>query len=71
MMFVVLHRDAAKAYLTALERRDGHRDPGVSWLVRRDPDPVIERLRRRRLLLVVPASVLTLVGIVFIVFAPR
>src|SRR4051794_3386661 len=49
MLFVVLHRDAAKAYLTALEARDGHRDPGPAWLVHRDPDPVIERLRRRRL----------------------
>jgi hypothetical protein len=71
MLFVVLHRDAAEAYLTALEARDGHRDPGASWLVRRDPDPEIERLRRRRLRLVIPASLLTLAGIVLIVFAPR
>ncbi len=41
MMFVVLHRDAAKAYLTAIEARDGHRDPGPSWLLHRDPDPTI------------------------------
>jgi hypothetical protein len=71
MLFVVLHRDAAKAYLTALEARDGHRDPGPAWLLHADPDPTIERLRRRRLRLVVPASALTLVGIVLIVFAPR
>ena len=71
MVFVVLHRTAAKAYLDALEARDGHRDPGASWMVRRDPDPVTERLRRRRLMTAIPASVLVLVGVVIIVFAPR
>jgi len=71
MMFVVLHRDAAKAYLTALEARYGTRDPGPSWMLHRDPDPGIEQLRRRRLRLVIPASVLTIGGIVLIVFAPR
>ena len=40
-------------------------------VLHRDPDPTIERLRRRRLRLVIPASLLTIGGIVLIVFAPR
>ncbi|HEY3334781.1 MAG TPA: hypothetical protein VGK16_06030 [Candidatus Limnocylindrales bacterium] len=71
MMLVVLHRTAAKVYLNALEARDGHRDPGASWLLHRDPDPTIERLRRRRLLLLIPAAVLTIAGVVLLGFAPR
>lgn len=71
MMFVVLHRDAAKAYLTAFEARYGTRDPGPGWLLRADADPVVERLRRRRLMYVVPAIVLVLAGIWLIVFVPK
>jgi hypothetical protein len=71
MVLVILHRDAAKAYLAALEARYGHRDPGPGWLVHADPDPVVERLRRRRLLLVLPASILLMTGIVLLVFVPR
>jgi hypothetical protein len=71
MLLVVLHRGAAKAYLSALEARDGHRDPGLSWLTHRDPDPEIERLRRRRLLLVIPAAACVLAGVIILGFAPR
>ena len=68
MVLVVKHRDAAKAYLGALEARYGHRDPGAGWLIHADPDPHVERLRRRRLLMVVPACVLLMTGIVLIVY---
>jgi hypothetical protein len=71
MLLVVLHRDAARAYLGAFEARYGTREPGASWLVRRDADPGVERLRRRRLMFAVPASVLTMTGIVLLVMAPR
>ena len=70
-VLVLLHRDASKAYLAALEARYGHRDPGARWLIHADPDPVVERLRRRRLLLVLPASVLLMTGIVLLVFVAR
>ena len=71
MLFVVLHRDAARAYLRAYRAAHRNLDPGASWLVHRDPDPEVERLRRKRLLLVVPASACVLVGIFLIVYAPR
>jgi hypothetical protein len=70
MVLVVLHRTRAKAYLAAYETRYGHRDPGARWIVRRDKDPEVERLRRLRLLVVLPASVLLLLGIWLIVYAP-
>jgi hypothetical protein len=67
-VLVVLHRRAAKAYLNAYEAAHGSRDPGGSWLIHRDPLPAVEDLRRRRVVLFVPASVLLLVAIVLIVF---
>jgi len=68
MILVVLHRTAAKRYLDAYEAAHGSRDPGAGWIVHADPVAAVEALRRRRLLLVVPASVLVMTGIVLIVF---
>ncbi|HEX5828926.1 MAG TPA: hypothetical protein VFY23_15485 [Candidatus Limnocylindrales bacterium] len=67
-VLIVKHKEAAKAYLGALEARYGHRDPGPGWLIHPDPDPDVERLRRRRLYMVVPASVLLMTGIVLVVY---
>jgi hypothetical protein len=68
MILVVLHRTAARRYLDAYEAAHGSRDPGAGWLVTADPVPQVEALRRRRLVLVVPASILVMTGIVLIVF---
>ena len=68
MILVVLHRTAAKRDLDAYEAVHGSRDPGAGWIVRADPVAAVEALRRRRLLLVVPASILVMTGIVLIVF---
>ncbi len=70
MVLVVLHRDAAKRYLAAYERVHRGR-PGAEWLVRRDPDPDVERLRLRRLLVVIPASVFVMAGVALLAYAPR
>ena len=69
MIFVVLHRTAARRYLDAYEAAHGSRDPGPGWMVHADPVPGVEALRRRRLLVVVPASVLVMTGIALVVFA--
>ena len=68
MIFVVLHRTAARRYLDAYEAAHGSRDPGARWIVHPDPVPGVEALRRRRLLFVVPASILVMTGIVLVVF---
>jgi len=70
LIFVVLHRTAAKAYLAAYRAAHGGTTPGIEWLTRRDPDPEVERLRVRRLLAVIPASVLVMLGIVMVAFSP-
>ena len=70
MILVVLHRTAARRYLDAYEAAHGSRDPGAGWIVHADPVPGVEALRRRRLLVVVPASVLVMTGIALVVFAP-
>jgi hypothetical protein len=67
-VLVVLHRRAAKRYLDAYEAAHGSREPGASWLVRSDPVPAVEDLRRRRLLLFLPASALLILAIVLVVF---
>ena len=67
-VLVVLHRRAAKRHLDAYEAAHGSREPGASWIVRRDPVPGVEDLRRRRLLLFLPASVLLILAIVLVVF---
>jgi hypothetical protein len=69
MILVALHRTAAKRYLDAYEAVHGSRDPGAGWVLHADPVPAVEALRRRRLVLVVPASILVLTGIVLIVSA--
>jgi len=70
LVFVVLHRNAAKSYLA--EYRSAHHGatPGIEWLTQRDPDPEVERLRVRRLVAVIPAIVLVMAGIVLVAFAP-
>ena len=68
MIFVMLHRTAARRYLDAYEAAHGSRDPGAGWVVNADPVPGVEALRRRRLLLVVPATILVMTGIVLVVF---
>ena len=70
MIFVVLHRTAARRYLDAYEAAHGSRDPGAGWMVHADPVPGVEALRRRRLLVVVPASILVMTGIALVVFVP-
>ena len=70
MLFVVLHRNAARRYLDAYRATHRGETPGIEWLSTRDPDPAVERLRVRRLLTVIPASVLVMLGIAFIAFAP-
>jgi hypothetical protein len=67
-VLVVLHRRAAKRYLDAYEAAHGSREPGGSWLIRRDPVAGVEGLRLRRVLLFLPASVLLLLAIVLLVF---
>jgi hypothetical protein len=67
-VLVVLHRRAAKRYLDAYETAHGSREPGASWLIRRDPVPMVEDLRLRRLLLFLPASSLIVLAIVLHVF---
>ena len=67
-VLVVLHRRAAKRYLDAYEAAHGSREPGGSWLIRRDPIPNVEDLRLRRLLLFLPASALLILAIVLVVF---
>jgi len=71
MILVVLHRTAARRYLDAYEAAHGSRNPGAGWLVRGDPVPAVEALRRRRLLVVVPASLLTMVAIILVAYGPR
>ena len=68
MILVAAHHTAAKRYLDAYEAAHGIRDPGAGWMLHADPVPGVEALRRRRLLLVVPASILVMTGIVLIVF---
>ena len=70
LVLVVLHRDIAKRHLAAYEDAHGGR-PGLEWLVRRDPHPDVERLRLRRLLVAVPASVAILAGILLVTSGPR
>ena len=67
MIFVVLHRTAARKYLDAYEAAHGSRDPGVGWMMHADPVPGVEALRRRRLLVVVPASILVMTGLALVV----
>jgi hypothetical protein len=67
MILVVLHRTAARNYLDAYEEAHGSRDPGAGWMVHTDPVPSVEALRRRRLMIVVPASVLVITGIILVV----
>jgi hypothetical protein len=68
MILVLLHRTAAGRYLDAYEAAHGSRDPGAGWMVHADPVPGVEALRRRRLLIVVPASILVMTGIALAVF---
>jgi hypothetical protein len=68
MILVVLHRTAARRYLDAYQAAHGSRDPGTGWVIHADPVPLVEDLRRRRLLLVLPASLLVMTGIVLVVF---
>jgi hypothetical protein len=68
MILVVLHRTAARRYLDAYEAAHGTRDPGAGWVIHADPVPLVEALRRRRLLLVLPASILVMTGIILVVF---
>jgi hypothetical protein len=68
MIFVALHRTAARRYLDAYEAEHGSRSPGAGWMVHADPVPGVEALRRRRLLVVVPASILVMAGIALVVF---
>jgi len=70
MILVALHRTAARRYLDAYESAHGSRDPGAGWIVRADPVAAVEALRRRRLLLVVPAGILVMTGIVLIMYVP-
>lgn len=70
LVFVVLHRNAAKAYLAAYRAAHRGASPGLEWLTRRDPDPVVERLRVRRLLVVIPAIALVMTGIVLVASSP-
>ena len=67
-VLIVLHRRAAKRYLDAYEATHGSREPGAWWIVRQDPHPAVEALRRRRLLLFLPASLLLLLAIVLVLF---
>ena len=67
MILVVLHRTAARRYLDAYEAAHGSRDPGPGWMVHADPVPGVEALRRRRLVVVAPASILVLTGLVLLV----
>ena len=67
MILVVLHRNAAKEYLAAYRAAHAGATPGIEWLVRQDPHQHVERLRRRRILVVVPASVMVMVGILLVV----
>jgi hypothetical protein len=71
LVFVVLHRNAAKAYLAAYRTAHGGATPGIEWLTHRDTDPTVERLRFRRLIVLIPASVLVITGVVLVGFAPR
>jgi hypothetical protein len=68
MIFVALHRTAARRYLDAYEAAHGSRSPGAGWMVHADPVPGVEALRRRRLLVVVPASILVMTGIALVLF---
>ena len=70
LIFVVVHRTAAKAYLAAYRDVHGGETPGIEWLTHRDPDPGVERLRLRRLLAVIPASILVMAGIALVAFSP-
>jgi hypothetical protein len=70
LVFVVLHRTAAREYLAAYRAAHRGETPGIEWLVRRDPDPAVERLRIRRLLVVIPACVLVMTGIWMAVVVP-
>jgi hypothetical protein len=68
LVLVVLQRNAAKAYLAAYRAAHGGTTPGAEWMTTRDPDPGVERLRRRRLLTVIPASVCLMAGIILMVY---
>jgi len=67
MVLVVLHRNVAREYLTAYRAAHAGATPGIEWLVRQDPHRDVERLRRRRVLVVVPASVMVMAGILLVV----
>ena len=67
MILVMVHRTAARNYLDAYEAAHGSRDPGAGWMVRADPVPGVEALRRKRLLVVVPASILVMTGLTLLV----
>jgi hypothetical protein len=69
LVFVVLHRNAAKAYLAAYRAAHRGETPGIEWVTHRDPDPEVERLRLRRLATLIPASVLVMLGVVLVAFA--
>jgi hypothetical protein len=70
LVFVVLHRNAAREYLAAYRAAHRGETPGIEWLTTRDADPGVERLRLRRLAMVIPASVLVMLGIWLAVFVP-
>ena len=67
MILVMVHRTAARNYLDAYEAAHGSRDPGAGWMVHADPVPGVEALRRKRLLVVVPASILVMTGLTLLV----
>jgi hypothetical protein len=63
LVLVMLHRNAARSYLDAYRAAHHGTTPGLEWLTTHDPDPEVEHLRVRRLLALVGASVLLMVGI--------
>jgi hypothetical protein len=71
VVFVVVHRNAARRCLAAYRAAHRGATPGIEWLTHRDPDPEVERLRVRRLLTVIPASVLVMAGIVVMATVAR
>ena len=63
LVLVMLHRNAARSYLDAYRGAHDGTTPGLEWLTTHDADPDVERLRVRRLLALVSASVLLMAGI--------
>jgi hypothetical protein len=66
---IIVHGRIGREWLVAYVARY-KKAPGRGWMARPDPDPAIERLRRRRLAVALPMIGLLIVNVI-VLLAPR